>query len=235
MLHISLMGDADDTKRHSAPIPPQAGNWGPPTKGEPLPHREILEPDGGFWVFAYGSLIWDPQIPVAERRPAALPGFRRSFCLWSIHYRGTPERPGLILGLEQAAGASVKGAALRIAPEHAEAAHKSLTERELILGTYIESMVPAQLLCEETGGAIGAQRVLAYVVDQSHEQYAGALSPEEKCAVIACAQGLRGPNTEYLFNLVDKLRAQGLSEEELKALTNLEVGVKALLRQRVSE
>ena len=221
------MRNARDTNQ-DAPIPPQAGKWGPPTKGVPLPHETILEPDGGFWVFAYGSLIWDPQIPVAERRPAALPGYRRSFCLWSIHYRGTPERPGLILGLEAAEGAAVKGAALRIAPEHAAEAHAALSERELILGTYIETMTPAQLLCETTGAALEERRVLAYVVDQAHEQYAGALSPEEKCAVIACAEGLRGPNTEYLFNLVDQLRAQGLSEEELSALARLETGVKAL-------
>ena len=223
------MRNADDTNKPAAPLPPNAGAWGPPTKGVPLPHDAILQPDGGFWVFAYGSLIWNPEIEVAERRPAALPGYRRSFCLWSVHYRGTRERPGLILGLEEAEGAVTKGQALRVAPEHAKAAHEALIERELFLATYKETLLPAQILCETTGGPTGRQTVLAYVVDKSHEQYAGTLSPEEKCAVIACAHGSRGPNAEYLFNLVEMLRAQGLSAEELSNLERLDAGVRALL------
>lgn len=213
----------------SAPLPARAGSWDATTPREPLPDAEVLEADGGFWVFAYGSLIWNPEGPTAERRPAVLPGYRRSFCLWSVRYRGTPERPGLILGLERDEAAATRGVAYRIAPEHAAEARRLLRERELVNGTYFETMVEARLICERSGDPVEQRRVMTYVVDTAHQQYAGALTPEEKCAVIAASGGSRGPNCEYLFNTVAQLRAEGLSEADLRNLARLEAGVKALL------
>src|SRR5579859_6246974 len=42
-----------------------------------------------YWVFAYGSLIWNPEFPYVDKAPALLRGYHRSFCLYSWHYRGT--------------------------------------------------------------------------------------------------------------------------------------------------
>src|SRR4051794_41352958 len=89
-----------------------------------------------LWVFGYGSLMWRPGFPFAERRPATLTGRRRAFCIYSVHHRGTYERPGLVLGL--APGGSVRGAAYRIAPDDWPQVHAYLIEREQPTETYVE-------------------------------------------------------------------------------------------------
>ena len=86
----------------------------------------------GGWVFAYGSLMWDPGVPVCESVTARLEGYARSFCLRSLRHRGTPEVPGLVLGLEQAAGAACTGLAFRVADADWQAALANLRERELV-------------------------------------------------------------------------------------------------------
>ena len=95
-----------------------------------------------LWVFGYGSLIWDPGFPVAERRIATLAGWHRSFCMRSIHHRGTVDKPGLVLALDEAVGASCTGVAFRVEPGHEAATLFALRERELISSAYLERMLP---------------------------------------------------------------------------------------------
>jgi len=162
-----------------------------------------------MWVFGYGSLVWNPGFDAAERVIARLPGYRRSFCMRSIHHRGTPEAPGLVLALDAVAGGSCEGVALRAEAARADEVLACLRARELISSAYLERRVEVALA---DGRRVEA---LTYVVDPEHEQYCGGLDLEEQAQIIARAQGGRGPNTEYLFNTTTHLRELGLHDGEL--------------------
>jgi cation transport protein ChaC len=163
--------------------------------------------EGDLWVFGYGSLVWNPGIEVAETRRASLKDFRRRFCMWSIHHRGSEQSPGLVLALEPHAGGACTGLALRAADP--EAALKELRARELISSAYFEQEVT--LLCEH-GEAI---RSLAYVIDTGHRQYTGDMDLEDQAKVIARAEGGRGPNHEYLDRTAEALHARGIGDQDL--------------------
>ena len=164
-----------------------------------------------LWIFGYGSLIWDPGFAPAETHPARLAGWHRSFCMRSIHYRGTVAAPGLVLALDAAEGASCAGLALRAAPEEAAEVLACLRARELVSDAYLERRLPVTLA--------DGRRVTAvtYVIDRDGPQYC-ALSPEEQAQVIAGACGARGPNRDYLFNTAAHLRKLGLADPDLDAL-----------------
>jgi cation transport protein ChaC len=165
-----------------------------------------------MWVFAYGSLIWRPGFAFAERRLARLRGFRRSFCLRSVRYRGTPEAPGLVLGLDADPLGVCDGLAYRVAAEEAEAVRAYLRERELVTYAYREAEAPVELDDGRRATAV------TYVVDPAHAQYAGGLTAQQQAAVIARAVGPMGPNAEYLENTVAGLAALGLVDPDLEAL-----------------
>lgn len=164
-----------------------------------------------LWVFGYGSLIWDPGFAVAERRLARARGWRRGFCMWSIHHRGTPEAPGLVLALDRDARAHCDGVAFRVTPGAEAATLAALRERELVSSAYLEEWV-------EVETAAGALRALVYVIDPAHVQYCGALSPEDQARIIARATGGRGPNADYLYATVARLDELGISDPGLAAL-----------------
>lgn len=177
----------------------------------------------GFWVFAYGSLMWRPGFPVAEARKARLRDYRRAFALYSIHYRGTPEAPGLVLGLDWAPGHECIGMALRVeAASEAQAAavRRYLTERELVSRAYFEVLHSVELLCPGPGQGSRVE-ALCYVLDRTHPQYTGALSLEEQAAIIARAEGPSGTNRDYLFSTVAHLRELGVEDPELFALAEM--------------
>ena len=138
-----------------------------------------------LWVFGYGSLIWDPGFPVAERRIARLDGWHRSFCMRSIHHRGTVEHPGLVLALDAAAGGLCQGIALGVADDRADAVLGYLRERELISSAYLERLLPVSL---RDGRKVEA---VTYVVDTDHVQYCDGLDLEEQARIIARAVGGR--------------------------------------------
>jgi cation transport protein ChaC len=169
----------------------------------------------GFWVFGYGSLIWNPGFDFTERRPATLSGYARSFCMWSIHHRGTPEAPGLVLALDEDESAQCHGLAFRVAPEVAAGTLEYLRERELVSSAYLEREVVLRL---EDGRD---QRALAYVVDPDHVQYTGPLSLERQAEVIASATGGRGPNCDYLFSTARHLAQIGMEDPELTELSDM--------------
>ena len=172
------------------------------TEGPDITHLPL-------WVFGYGSLIWNPGFPVAERKVATLHGYARSFCMSSIHHRGTVEHPGLVLALDPRPGASSRGLGFRVPDEDAEATVRYLRERELISSAYVERQLPVVL---EGGEEVTA---LVYVVDTAHEQYVADLTLEDQARIIATAVGGRGPNTEYLWNTAEHLRELGLADADL--------------------
>ena len=165
-----------------------------------------------LWVFGYGSLIWDPGFPVAERRIATLHGWHRSFCMRSIHHRGTVENPGLVLALDAARGASCTGVAFRVEPGHEAATLAALRERELISSAYLERVLPVTT----EGGTLDA---LAYVIDPDHVQYC-QLDREEQAQIIAGAVGGRGPNRDYLWSTTAHLAELGISDPDLDWLAS---------------
>ena len=165
--------------------------------------------DSTLWVFGYGSLLWNPGFDVAERRLARLPGWHRSFCMRSIHHRGTVEAPGLVLALDAADGAYCDGVAFRVAPGQEEPAIAYLRERELISAAYLEREVPI------TFHDGGEARAVTYVIDPVHDQYVAGLSLEDQARIIARAVGGRGPNDEYLFNTATHLAELDLADADL--------------------
>ena len=167
-----------------------------------------------MWVFAYGSLLWNPGFPVAEQAVASLEGYARSFCMRSIHHRGTIEEPGLVLALDAQSGAACQGLALRVAPADADETLAYLRERELVSAAYVERIVRLSLA---DGRQIAA---LAYVIDAEHVQYCGGLPLEEQAQIIAYAHGGRGPNSEYLFNTAQHLQELCLADDDLDWLSN---------------
>lgn len=167
-----------------------------------------------MWVFGYGSLIWNPEFDLAEQAVATLRGYRRSFCMRSIHHRGSVSAPGLVLALDRAEGAECRGVALRVRPGREEATLAALRERELISSAYLERHVVLHL---DDGREVDA---LAYVIDDAHVQYCGALALEEQARIIAHARGDRGPNDEYLFNTARHLHTLGIADADLDWLAD---------------
>jgi len=165
-----------------------------------------------MWVFGYGSLLWNPGFEVAETVIATLPGYARSFCMRSIHHRGTEAEPGLVLALDEQPQAACTGMALRVAPGTETQTLAYLRERELISSAYIERNLAIRLT---DGRVVDA---VVYVIDESHGQYCGGLPLEEQAQIIAKAVGGRGPNTEYLHNTADHLREVGLRDAVLEWL-----------------
>ncbi|MGB8623043.1 MAG: gamma-glutamylcyclotransferase [Paracoccaceae bacterium] len=166
-----------------------------------------------LWVFGYGSLMWNPGFPVAERQVARLKGYHRSFCMRSVHHRGTEEAPGLVLALDAVPGGGCLGLGFRVEQGAEDDTVAYLRERELISAAYLEADVPLRL---EDGQMVEA---LTYVVDPHHVQYCGGLPLEEQAGIIARAVGGRGPNTEYLYNTATHLVELGIEDEELNWLT----------------
>ena len=172
--------------------------------------RAAAPADGEVWVFAYASLMWNPCFTYCETRKAVLHGYARRFCIWTALARGTPERPGLGLGLE-AAAASCSGLAFRLTARDLDAGLQALWEREMLTGIY----APCWLELATDDGPVTA---IAFVVDPSRPQYAGTLSPERAAAIIASAEGKFGSCRDYLENTVTALREAGFPDPDLEAL-----------------
>ncbi|MES2722302.1 MAG: gamma-glutamylcyclotransferase [Pseudomonadota bacterium] len=165
------------------------------------------------WVFGYGSLMWRPGFAYVERQSATLHGRRRAFCIYSVHHRGTYERPGLVLGL--APGGAVRGAAYRVAESDWDEVYAYLREREQPTETYVESSANIRL---SDGRRV---ETLVFLSDTKHPQWAGALSLERQAELIAGATGLSGKNVDYLRDLVEHLRAEGVHDVVMARLLAL--------------
>lgn len=166
-----------------------------------------------MWVFGYGSLLWNPGFVVAEQAVATLPGYARSFCMWSIHHRGTETDPGLVLALDEDPAHACEGVALAVADGAEAETLAYLRERELISSAYLERELDIDLT---DGRRVTA---LAYVINRDHRQYCGGMPLEEQANVIARATGGMGPNTEYLYNTARHLSEIGLHDPDLEWLS----------------
>lgn len=162
-----------------------------------------------IWVFAYGSLIWNPCFAVADRRAVMLPTHRRAFNVWSMLARGTPDRPGLGLGLEP--GGTCTGVAFRLDDASLEKDLATLWAREMHSGIYM----PEWLTVTADSGPYTA---LCFVADPSHAQYAGTLPDDDVAAVIASAEGKFGSCRDYLASTVQALDAHGFADNALRSM-----------------
>jgi len=158
--------------------------------------------------------MWRPGFPFVERRRAVLHGRRRAFCIYSVHHRGTYERPGLVLGL--APGGSVRGAAYRVAAAEWEEVYGYLREREQPTETYFEAWSDLKI-----DGEAAKTSSLVFLSDMKHSQWAGALSLEQQADLIAGAKGLSGRNIDYLSDLVGHLREDGVRDHAMETLLKL--------------
>ncbi len=173
-----------------------------------------MDIEDGFWVFAYGSLIWNPGFEAEEQVLATLSGYRRAFCMASIVYRGTPEDPGLVLALDKQGQATCEGLAYKVRAEIAADVLTYLRDRELVSSAYVEAVEHLDL-------ADGRQvPALCYVMDPTHDQYRGTLTREQQALIIARAAGPAGTNKDYLINTVQSLSRLGLKDEELSWLAD---------------
>lgn len=174
---------------------------------------DVERPEGDFWTFGYGSLIWNPEFPFVERVPALLLGYHRDACIASTRYRGTRTAPGLVVGLRR--GGSCRGVAFRLAEADVEAAVAALHARELINRVYHARFVPVRLA---DGRRVSAY---AFISDPRHAQFAGGLSLEEKAALIARGRGERGTAIAYFSELIDHLERLGIRDGALHRLVAL--------------
>lgn len=168
------------------------------------------QPGEAVWVFAYGSLMWNPAIEFTEATPCSIEGWRRSFCFWVPLGRGTPELPGLMLALE--GGGACEGIAYRLAPHQVHSELGILWNREMLSGVYQPRWVPAVLRDGRTVMAI------TFVVDPQHCQYCGDLPIERTAHHIAFAEGRRGPCRDYLANTVEHARSLGIHDPYIEEL-----------------
>jgi glutathione-specific gamma-glutamylcyclotransferase len=173
--------------------------------------------DKDLWVYAYGSLIWNPGFDYSEQRLGKLTGHHRALCLWSRVNRGTPELPGLVFGLDR--GGSCRGMAFRIAARSVEQTFDALWRREMGTGAYH----PRWLRCETVTGPISA---LAFVIDRRNPGYVKAMPDHQAIEVIRRASGKYGPCTDYVVQTHEALSAAGIHDRRL-------AGLAARLRERI--
>lgn len=190
-----------------------------PRRGSAPGHRcgnghDPLTSDHDLWVFGYGSLIWRPGFDFIDRVPARLIGGHRALCVFSHVHRGTPERPGLVLGLDQ--GGSCRGIAYRVAAAQREETLAYLRGREQATMVYREAVRSVWL------DHAPAQRVAAvcYLVDRGHPQYAGRLTLDEQLRLVRQGHGRSGANPDYVLETVRALEALGFNDADLRQLAD---------------
>ena len=172
-----------------------------------------------LWVFGYGSLMWRPDFPFVERLEARLVGAHRALCVYSFVHRGTPERPGLVLGLDH--GGTCRGIAYRVSAAERADTVAYLRAREQVTSVYRECIRPIRLECEPQ------LRVpaLCYMVDRGHVQYAGRLTLEQQLHHVRQGHGRSGANRDYVIATVASLEQLGYRETDLHLLAERLAGV----------
>jgi cation transport protein ChaC len=208
---------------HSPPRPVAAhGGFAPPATAKPLSSSELLaslrealtpwKTGSPFWIFAYGSLMWNPNFAWDARHVATVRGYHRSFRVWSRINRGTPENPGLVLTLE--CGGSCRGLIYRIAPDRVQEEMHGIWKREMSYGSYR----PKWLNCLVGDESI---RALVFTVNRGCSGYSGALPVDVMVNAIASAQGRYGPAHDYLFKTTETLKEHGIRDTRVEQLAHL--------------
>ena len=161
---------------------------------------------GNLWIFGYGSLMWDPGFPYVQWAPALIYGYHRALCVSSNRWRGTPARPGLVLGLD--CGGACRGIAFLVARPDVGPALEALWAREMRRSVYRPRLLRARLPAQQV-------QALAFVADPQHADHAGHLSVEQTAERVANCCGARGPNLEYLIRTVKHLSELGVRDHNL--------------------
>ena len=164
-------------------------------------------PMEGVWIFGYASLMWNPNFSYLEAQPALLRGYHRSLCVYSTRYRGTPEKPGLVMGLDR--GGSCRGRAFLLAAGEVPSIMTYLYKREMETNCYKPKFLNVKLLDK--------RRVKAFhfLVRRDHEQYTGKLSLDESAELVLSGTGPKGSSLEYLENTLDHLNQLGINKGSL--------------------
>ncbi|MGJ5044607.1 gamma-glutamylcyclotransferase [Bradyrhizobium sp. SZCCHNR1011] len=178
-----------------------------------LSERDL--PHGDLWVFGYGSLMWRPGFAFLEQVPARLIGEHRALCVYSFVHRGTPEKPGLVLGLDR--GGACRGIAFRVAADKRDETIAYLRAREQVTSVYRE-VTRSVWLENDARERVSA---LVYVVDRGHVQYAGRLSPQEQLRHLRQGHGQSGANRDYVISTVKAIEAQGFRDAQLHRLATM--------------
>jgi cation transport protein ChaC len=168
-----------------------------------------------LWVFGYGSLMWNPGFPYEEAQHAVLTGHHRALCIYSTEYRGTPERPGLVFGLDQ--GGSCEGVAFNVPAPSRQSTLAYLAERELITGIY-RAAHRTVALADGSGRHVPA---LCFIVERPHPQYAGRLSLGEQAAIVRASRGRRGLDLDYVLSTHRHLIELGIRDRALDRLVGV--------------
>lgn len=196
---------------HIARDAPAVVLWTDEQRAESIQATFEARPPGDVWVFAYGSLIWNPTFKFEESRVAAIKDWHRSFCLSVSAGRGTVETPGLVLGLDQ--GGTCAGVAFRIAEPDLESELAVLWKREMITGAYAPRWLD---VFDADGDRFGS--AIAFTIDHNSPNYAGNLEREVIISRLASASGFLGTSADYLFQTAEGLRSRGVLDDELDAL-----------------
>lgn len=189
-------------------------SWRWPTAVIEASQRDLLgDWHGDLWVFAYGSLMWNPGIHFAEIRRARLPGHARHFGLGTTIGRGTPEAPGLVLTLQADPHASspCEGLVFRIEGQRVQEESRLLWRREMITGGYRPLLLPLHT-------PQGQVHALVLTANPQHPHHYGHLSLHETAAIIARAGGTLGSNRDYLEQLLAQCEVLGIHDPYLHAL-----------------
>jgi cation transport protein ChaC len=176
---------------------------------------DILHSTDDLWVFGYGSLIWNPGFEYEERVEAKLTGAHRALCVYSFVHRGTPQQPGLVLGLDR--GGACRGIAYRVPASRRAATIGYLREREQVTAVYLEAVRNVWL----KGDAERRVAAVCYIVDRGHAQYAGRLSLEQQLHHVRIGHGRSGPNDQYVISTVEALEGLGMRDRELHRLVEM--------------
>ena len=186
----------------------------------PTPMNKKTDQSGeDLWVFAYGSLMWRPGFDFLERRTARLVGAHRALCVYSFVHRGTPEKPGLVLGLDR--GGNCRGIAYRVAAGNRAATIAYLRAREQVTKVYRE-VRRAVWLDDDPQQSVHA---LCYVVDRGHRQYAGQLSLAQQLHYVRQGHGRSGACRDYVLAAVKELEAHGYRDDGLRRLAEQLKGI----------
>ncbi len=175
-------------------------------------HSALPPANEDLWVFGYGSLMWRPDFPYLERVPARLVGLHRALCVYSFVHRGTPEQPGLVLGLDR--GGACRGIAYRVAAKDRDRTVAYLREREQVTSVYIETSRRVTLSASPPRDVTA----LVFLVDRSHAQYAGRLDIEHQIHLVRQGHGRSGANLDYVLSTIAEIEAQGCRDGKLQAI-----------------
>jgi cation transport protein ChaC len=167
---------------------------------EQLPRRDL-------WIFGYGSLMWSPGFRCAEQSVGMLKGYHRALCILSTRYRGTRDKPGLVMGLCR--GGSCWGMAFRVPAARVRRVLAMLWRREMLRRVYLPRLVPVRV----RGGR--RVRALAFVADPDHAQYVRELDLHSRAQLVAQGIGQRGRCTDYIRHTIEHMLDLGVTDPHL--------------------